>query len=241
MDGPEPQETSRRGWRVRTRAVRWGTLALVVAAVAVFFWPRYGGNFGVVDPGLVFRSAQPDLELSEVARQRGLASILNLRGGSPEDSWYANEVRIAREEGVAFYDFPMNARKRPTRAEMLVLLDFFERCQYPLLIHCKSGSDRTGLACAVYLMAKKGIGPDEAEGAFSLAYRHIAILGPEHLHEPIQEYSAWLTARRLSHTPERFRAWIERDYKSEPSNPSPAPLRPGPRALAGATVEMPIR
>ena len=241
MDEPGDKTKVRGSRRLKWRLARLGVLALVIVAVTAFFWPRYGGNFGVLDPGLVYRSAQPDLELGRVARERELASILNLRGGSPGDSWYANEVRIAREQGVVFYDFPMSAVRRPTRSELLVLLDFFNRCRYPLLIHCKSGSDRTGLASALYLMVKKGVGPDEAEGAFSLAYRHVPMFGPEHLHEPIQEYSAWLSAHRLAHTPERFREWVEREYRSDPPDRKLAPLLPGPRALAGMRSDAPVR
>lgn len=236
-DETTPRGTRRRAWRVARR----GVLALAIGGVAVFFWPRPGGNFGVLDPGLVYRSAQPDAELGQVARTCGLASILNLRGGSTGDPWYANEVRVARDEGVAFYDFPMSAVRRPTRGELLVLLDFFDRCRYPLLIHCKSGSDRTGLASALYLMARKGVGPDEAEGAFSLAYRHVPMFGPEHLHEPIQEYSAWLSTHRLAHAPERFREWVEHEYRSDAPDRPIAPLLPGPRALVGTRPGTPVR
>jgi protein tyrosine phosphatase (PTP) superfamily phosphohydrolase (DUF442 family) len=218
LDGVLGEDRSRVRRRGRWRVARVAAIVLLIGgSLSAFFWPRFDGNFGELDPGLVYRSAQPGPGLVRLVRERELASILNLRGGSPSDSWYADEVRTARNEGVAFQDVPMSAGRRPTRDELRALLDFFDRCRYPVLIHCKSGADRTGLACALYLMAKKGVGPDEAEGAFSLSYRHIPILGPEHLHEPLQEYSAWLSARRLQHTPERFRAWVEQDYRSEPS------------------------
>jgi hypothetical protein len=186
-------------------------------------------NFGVVDPDRVYRSAQPLEGFRRVIRERGVASVLNLRGGSFAEPWYADEVRIAREEGVDFYDFPMSATRRPSRRELLVLLDFFERCRYPLLIHCKSGSDRTGLASGLYRMAVRGVGPAEAIEALSLRYGHVGLLGTRHLHEPFDEYRAWLEDRRLSHSPERLREWVERGYR-DGSPPTPfRPLQPGPR------------
>src|SRR5262249_57216146 len=89
-------------------------------------------------------------------RGRRIASVLNLRGGSLADTFYQEEVRVTHALGVDFYDLPMSATRRPSRRELLLLLDLFGRCRYPLLIHCKEGSDRTGLACAPYLMASRG-------------------------------------------------------------------------------------
>ena len=71
---------------------------------------------------------------------------------------------MARDQGLEFYDLPMSACRRPTRRELLVLLDLFEHCRYPLLIHCKSGSDRTGLASALYLMSRRGEPPGGRSG-----------------------------------------------------------------------------
>src|SRR4051812_7417619 len=188
---------------IRPRRLRWLALgvvsALLVAATATFRNPLFHGNFGVVDAERVYRSAQPVEDLPRLIHRYGLQSILNLRGGSYENPWYAAEVRETRERGVDFYDLPMSATRRPHRRELLTLLDLFERCRYPLLIHCKSGSDRTGLAAALYRMSRGGESPERAIGAFSIHYGHVPVGGPEHLHEPLDEYRAWLESRRLTH------------------------------------------
>jgi protein tyrosine/serine phosphatase len=209
-------------------------LALAALVVTGFRNPLFRGNFGVVAEGRVYRSAQPDEALPELIAERHIATILNLRGGSPDDPFYANEVKAARAGQVAFFDLPMSASKRPSRRELLVLLDLFDRCQYPLLIHCKSGSDRTGLASGLYLMARQGTPPREALRAFSLYYGHVPLLGPERLHEPFVEYAAWLESHGLTHTPDRLRSWVEREYRSEAGAEADAevflPLPEGPRA-----------
>ncbi len=204
---------------------------LLVVLIAIFWIPLTQGNFGVVDPCLVFRSAQPGGELPRLIREHRLASILNLRGGSRADSWYLSEFRAARDEGLAFYDLPLSASRRPTRRELLILLDFFEHCPYPLLIHCKSGSDRTGLACVLYLMTRRGEPPEQAVRAFNLRYGHVPLFGPEHLHEPFCEYRAWLQSRDLAHTPARLRAWVEHDYRADDRATNVPHLQPGPRVL----------
>jgi protein tyrosine phosphatase (PTP) superfamily phosphohydrolase (DUF442 family) len=206
-----------------------GVLALAATRLDRRGWFGWN-NFGVVAPGRVYRSAQPGPELRRVARDHKLASILNLRGGSFDQPWYADEVRTAREEGVDYYDFHMDANRRPTRRELLVLLDLFGHCRYPLLIHCKSGSDRTAMAAALYRMAVEGVGPAEACGAFTIRYGHVPLFGTQRLHEPFDEYRAWLDARRFAHTPERFKEWVARDYRSSDKETVIRPLRPGPRA-----------
>jgi hypothetical protein len=219
---------SRRGRRIALAAAS----VLIVLACSlcwVFRRPWFQGNLGIVDAGRVMRSAQPTSQLTAWIREYHLRSILNLRGGSSDDWWYNAEVRAARGGGVSFYDFPLSATRRPTRRELLVLINTLNSCPYPLLIHCKSGADRTGLASALYLMLRCGVPPERAEMAFTLEHGHVPLGGPEHLHEPLDEYAAWLAARGLSHSPDRFREWVKHDYESPGGDEEPARLEPGPR------------
>jgi protein tyrosine/serine phosphatase len=208
-----------------------GVLAALAATFARFlFW----NNFDVVERGRVYRSAQPKADLAGLVSTYRLASILNLRGGTEAEPWYRGEVETAGRMGVDFYDLHLSATVRPSRCELLTLIDVFERCRYPLLIHCKSGSDRTGLASALYRLSRLGRPPREALGDFSVFRGHVPLGGPEHLQEPFREYDDWLRARRLAHTPARFRAWVERDYRDERPTSNCPPLRPGPRPRLAA-------
>ena len=220
----------------RRRLIRLsvGLLILAGAVTYAFRNPWFHRNFGVVDTGLVYRSAQPTGELPELVADRQIATVLNLRGGSESDPWYADEVASTARLGVDFYDLPLVATVRPTRKQLLTVLDVLDRCKYPLLIHCKSGSDRTGLVSALYLMSRKGVDPKEAEAAFSLYYGHVPILGTRHLHEPLHEYAEWLDARKQPHTPERFRDWVAHDYQADDPlvELTPYPTGPRPRRIA---------
>lgn len=235
----EPPKDSPRRRRRRYLLLGIFLASGVLSAIALRN-PWFNGNFGIVDPGHVFRAAQPGANLGQIVDTQRVASILNLRGGSDTDPYYVNEVKVVREKHLDFYDFPISATRRPTRRELLVLLDLFEHCRYPLLIHCKSGSDRTGLASALYLMERNGTSPDRAvERAFSLYYGHIPMFGTSHLHEPFREYAAWLKAHKLEHAPERLRAWVAQGYRDD-DNPSSAfrRLPAGPRAEIRATTLM---
>ena len=223
---PELRKPARR----RARLVALGSiLALGLVAAFVFRNPWFRGNLGVVDPGLVYRSAQPVGGWAELAKGWKLATVLDLRGGSDADPWYVAEVAASRDLGLDFYDLPLSATVRPSRRQLLTALDVLDRCKYPLLIHCKSGSDRTGMVSALYLMSRKGVGPEEAEAAFSVYYGHVPILGTRHLHEPFREYAAWLEAGHLPHTPGRFRDWVAHAYRADDPCIEVDPLPTGPR------------
>jgi protein tyrosine/serine phosphatase len=225
---------SRRNPRRLSRSVFVVVLLVLAAPAALLSRSWWGSNLGVVDPGRVFRAAQPTTRLAQFIDEYHLATILNLRGGSFKDPWYVAEVQTAERTGVAFLDLPLSASKRPTRRELLLLIDTLARCRYPLLIHCKAGADRTGLASAIYLMTHRGEPPRQAARAFTIYHSHIPLFGPEHLHEPLDEYADWLEASGLTHTPERFRDWVRNEYQSADPSADPPPLTPGPRKSLAA-------
>jgi hypothetical protein len=201
--------------------------AVIFGALLTRSWT--GSNLGIVHDGRVIRAAQPTTGLRQMIEDYRLASILNLRGGSAKDWWYRSEVETSLSLGVDFYDLPLNATRRPTRSELLRLIDTLARCKYPLLIHCKAGADRTGLASAVYLMMHDGEPPRQALGAFTIFHSHVPWFGTEHLHEPLDEYADWLDATGQIHTPERFRDWVKDHYRSDDPSVDPPLLSPGPR------------
>jgi protein tyrosine phosphatase (PTP) superfamily phosphohydrolase (DUF442 family) len=216
------------------RIPSWKTAAIVfllwaVGASWVFRKPWFLGNLAVVDPGQVMRSAQPTTQLSAWAREFDLKSIVNLRGGGPADWWYGQEIQAAQQSGVIYYDLPLSATRRPTRRELLQLIDLLNRCRYPLLIHCKSGADRTGLASALYRMVRRGEPPESALASFSIEFGHIPVFGTEHLHEPLLEYAAWLKRNHLDHEADRFRTWVKNEYRAADPPVDPAPIQAGPR------------
>lgn len=206
-----------------------GLLAAGAVAAVLFEKPLFHGNLGVVEPGVVYRAAQPKGNVGELFDSLKIASVLNLRGGSRSDDWYVAEVQAAATRKIDFYDLPMSATTRPPRKVLLQIARVLRTCKYPLLIHCKSGADRTGLAAGLYLMVKKSLPPGEAESALSLTYGHIPITGPERLHAPFDEYDAWLIKQGKTHHPSLFLNWVANVYQADDPTGVPEPLRPGPR------------
>jgi protein tyrosine/serine phosphatase len=56
------------------------------------------------------------------------------------------------------------------------LLAIMRRAPKPLLVHCKSGADRTGLVSALYRFAIEGKGADEADRQLTVLYGHFPYL-----------------------------------------------------------------
>lgn len=167
--------------RPRTRPVLrlalWVGILLMTLLVAAAGWAamlQYRGNFHTVVAGELYRSAQPSpMALKEWTRQYGIRSVVNLRGESDAD-WYRDEVATARDLGLKQVNFRMSASERmtPERArELLALLDTLPR---PILIHCKAGADRTGLASALWL-AQRGGSEAASEAQISFHYGHVSL------------------------------------------------------------------
>lgn len=103
-----------------------------------------------IAPG-VYRSNQPlPFQLAALAR-RGVKTVINLRGARLCGS-YAFEIDACAAHGMTLVDFPVNSRDVPKRETIAQAKALFERIEYPMLFHCKSGADRAGLFSVLYLV-----------------------------------------------------------------------------------------
>ena len=133
-------------------------------------------NFHAIVTGEAYRSAQPSAdEIRAYRDEYHIATIINLRGQAPGQSWYDTEVRTAKELGIRHVDFRMSALKRLTKAQSLALIALMRSVPKPVLIHCQAGSDRSGLAAALYLAALAKAGEEKSEAQLSIRFGHIAI------------------------------------------------------------------
>lgn len=161
---------------MKMRGLLLALLAAILLAAGYLGALQLSGNFHAVVPGEVYRSAQITAgSLRRYHDRVGVRSVINLRGADPGAAWYTEEVDAARELGIAHYDFPMSDRAVLTRDDAARLVALMRAAPKPLLIHCRAGADRTGLASALYLALIAGAGEQRAERQLSIRYGHIAI------------------------------------------------------------------
>jgi protein tyrosine phosphatase (PTP) superfamily phosphohydrolase (DUF442 family) len=159
------------------RAVGSMLLVVLLALVGAYTWVHGGGNFHEVEKGTVYRSAWLGSEKLEQAIDRlGVKSVLNLCGEQPGVEWYEGEVEVSRRRGIKFVSMGLSANTALDASQLAKLADALRDAPKPLLIHCRAGSDRTGLASAIYVATHGGSYRD-AQAQLSLYYGHFPYFG----------------------------------------------------------------
>jgi protein tyrosine phosphatase (PTP) superfamily phosphohydrolase (DUF442 family) len=206
-DRPPPP----RRWRRRLLLAAVGLLLAAVAAEAgrVFF----GGNFHTVLPGRVYRCAQPSpRDLETAVRDHGIRTVVNLRGSCNPFPWYLDECRTTHHLGVCQEDVCLSAGRLPPVTEIRRLVEVLDRAEYPLLLHCRRGADRTGLASAIVLLLKTDASVPSAAAQLGPRYGHFAIGRTGSLDQFLGLYQEWLDAGGHTHSPALFRHWVNEEY-----------------------------
>ena len=162
-------------------------------------------NFAPVAPG-VFRSNQPDPARLARLKERGIRTIVNLRG-TPRQSHYLFESEASAALGLTLVNHQLHARRAAPRAELLALIETLRSAERPLLLHCKSGADRAGLASAIHLLAIEGRSLAEARRQLSPAYMHFRWSQTGICDQLLDSYEA-----RLTRGPIGFEDWIATEY-----------------------------
>jgi protein tyrosine/serine phosphatase len=130
-------------------------------------------NWGVVESGRLYRSNHPlPWQLREAARRFGLRSVVNLRGHRQDCGSDQLGRAAAAALGLTHVDAPFESRGAPHRDRILRLAEIFRSLPEPVLVHCKSGADRTGLAAGIWLLLQ-GRPPEAALAQLSLRHGHV--------------------------------------------------------------------
>jgi len=130
-------------------------------------------NWGVVAPGRLYRSNHPlPWQLRQARDRFGLRTVINLRGHRLDCGSDALGRQAAAALGLRHFDAPFESRGAPHKERILRLVGLLAEAEEPILIHCKSGADRTGLIAAVWLLLQ-GRPVAEAQAQLSLRFGHV--------------------------------------------------------------------
>jgi protein tyrosine phosphatase (PTP) superfamily phosphohydrolase (DUF442 family) len=159
--------------------------------------------------GRLFRAAQPwPHQIARFAREGG-RSIVYLRGGKEHGSWPL-EKEAAEAHGLRIEEFTARSREAPSKEALLEAEAFFQRLQYPALIHCKSGADRAGFVAALYALVHLKRPAAEAMRQLDWRFGHFGWSKTGILDRFFEAYRDGGEARGIP-----FREWVENHYDPE--------------------------
>ena len=174
-------------------------------------------NQHTVIPGRVYRCAQPSESLlREEVERHGIRTVINLRGFSTDTKWYSTEARTSHALNVSQEDITFSANRLPAPAELRRLVEVLDGTEYPVLIHCKRGADRTGLTATIVHLLYTDATLSQARRQLWPRYGHFEFGRTAAMDQFFNRYESWLEARKESHSPARFREWIANGYSPGP-------------------------
>lgn len=179
---------------------------LGMLAAARLWYLEEQGNFHPITPGEAYRSAQLDKdELEYDIRKFKIRSIINLTGKDVGEPLYREEIATCREMKVRHYDLGISAGKTPSSHDIEKLLQLFRNAPRPVLIHCRAGADRSGLAAALWKVVIDGVPKSVAGEQLSIRFGHLPF-GPTQvldafLKKWVKPNRATIDAREMTREP----------------------------------------
>lgn len=156
--------------------------------------------------------------LTATLRKHDVKTVLNLRGFNPSQAWYRDERDATLAAGATQIDVSLSSCIWMSRVQLRAIVKALDEMEYPVLIHCSWGSERTGLVSAIAELLREGSTLADARAQFSIRYLFVPVGDGRIMAHAIDQYEAWLDDRETTHSPAAFRLWAESGYR--PENPS---------------------
>jgi len=156
--------------------------------------------------GGMFRENQPSPKRIAKLADEGIKTILNLRGES-DKGYYALEKEACEKHGITLVNFRMYSRDTPKKDRIHGLIEIFKTIEYPAMMHCKSGADRTGITGVLYRHFHMGVPIDEAIEQLKLKYLHVKAGKTGMLDFFFNDYIEYAKTNEIS-----FLEWIDTVY-----------------------------
>lgn len=150
-----------------------GALLIVIA---FFLYRLADDNLHAVSED-VYRSRQLDApQLKKVINENGIKTVIRLVGteDSNRESFEEEQAAIA-ETDAELVVASLPSSRLPYRSEIQKVFEALDKAEAPILVHCKHGSDRTGLVSTIWLHDYLGEPLDKAREQLAFfPYGHVA-------------------------------------------------------------------
>lgn len=179
------------------------------------FLRKIYNNTHEVAHGKLWRTYQPSPADLRRWKERGVKTVVNLRGDRPS-GFYFLEEDACQNLGLEFVTFRVYSRDAPSKEILHGACELFQRISYPAIMHCKSGADRAGLMATLYLFFQEGVPLDKAMGQLSFRYGHVKQGKTGVIDYALQQYVDYVHAngKSLSSISDFF-DWVDTIYSPE--------------------------
>jgi protein tyrosine phosphatase (PTP) superfamily phosphohydrolase (DUF442 family) len=219
--------------------LRGCVVGLLLAIGLHFGYVLLGSNFRTVVDKQVYRCAQPSPgQLEAIITKYGIRTVINLRGCCVTAPWYIEQARTCAEYDVSLEDLGFSAVRLPSTVALRQLVEVLDRSEYPILLHCHQGADRTGLAAVVYFLLQPGIHLSEARRHLGVRSGHVALGRTRYIDRFFRLYERWLLSRGREHSPGTFRLWVRDHYCPGEGRAEFTLLDPVPKRNATGTLAL---
>lgn len=132
---------------------------VVASVLSINAWADLPEKFFEVSPG-IYRSAQPSKANMQDLKNFGIKTILDLNN---DEDRLKMEKKAAKKIGINFISHPMSGFWNPDEEQVEASLALLQNPNnYPILVHCKHGEDRTGLIIGLHRVYAEGWTPEDA-------------------------------------------------------------------------------
>lgn len=165
-------------------------------------------NHSALGEGM-YRENQPSPRRIARWKEMGITTVINLRGQSPK-GFYLLEKEACAQHGLMLVNYRVYSRDVHSVEAIKGARDLFQGISYPAVMHCKSGSDRTGFMGTLYQYFHLNVPIAKARRQLSLRYLHIKQGKTGLLDFFFDEYE-----RYNQTNPIEFMDWVELVYEPD--------------------------
>jgi len=156
--------------------------------------------------GGMYRENQPSPRRIAIWAEMGIKTVINLRGESPK-GYYLLEKEACAKHGLILIDYRMYSRDVHTPEKIKGARALFDQIEYPAIMHCKSGADRTGIMGVLYKHFKMGEPISKAIAQLDFKYLHVQQGKTGMLDFFFKDYLAYTQTHDID-----FMDWVETVY-----------------------------